>query len=718
MSFSFGLSPWLLALCSIAAGALAVWLYRRTIPLLPPAKRVSLGVLRFAALFLILFLLFEPILRLIDRDEQRAVLAVLVDDSQSLLLTSSTDSTAAPLRDRIRSLLDHLPATVRDADIQLFSFAGDLGDREVDLDSLDFDGSRTNIARALEQLRNRPGSENLRGAVLLSDGQYNTGRNPLHVAERYPVPIYTAVLGDTARHRDIQIRRVTTNDIAYVETELPVQIAIRAEGFGGDPVTVTLFEGGQALSSTRVQLPEGSSEIVVDLTITPEDEGLHRYSAAISRLDGEVTYRNNVEPFTVRVMRSQRRVLLLAAAPSPDVSSIRQLLAENATFEVDTYVQKSRGVFYEGSMPSSLDRYDVILMVGYPGRAAAPADMERVRSAADAGTPIFFFFDRNTHIQFVQEQFSDVLPAVPDRIRTGFIEASFVPRSDASSHPIMSIPEASPETWLRLPPLVYSQTRWVASPDARILAQVQVRGVALDDPLFVIRRRTENRSAALLGAETWRWQNVSEDLDQIAHFWPVLFSNTLEWLSAREEDQPVRVVPVRDLFGGGEVVEFTGQVYDESLNPISDATVEVDVSSSVGTVYPYVMQPIGNGRYTLNAGTFPEGTYNFEARALRGESTVGDDQGSFAVGALTLEFKETRANAELMRQIAQRSGGELIDPGQMQTFSSALEASGAFAPVIVETESEIDLRRRYIFLAIIIALLATEWFIRKRSGMV
>lgn len=716
MSFSFGLSPWLLVLYTVVAGALTYWLYHRTLPQLSAAKRAGLGVLRFSALFLILLLLFEPIVRLIDREEKKAVLAVLVDNSQSLLMTSSTDSTAVPVRERIRTLLDHLPAAARDAEIQMFSFDSGLNARTLDLDSLAFDGSRTNISRALEQLRERSGAENMRGAVLLSDGQYNTGRNPLYVAERYAVPIYTAVLGDTALHRDVQVRRVTTNDIAYVETELPVQVGLRADGYGGEPVTVTILQDGRALSSKSVDLPAGSSEITVDLSVTPENEGLHRYSVAVSRLDGEATYRNNVESFTVRVLHTKRTVLMLAAAPSPDVSSTRQLLAAIPTFEVDTYVQKSRGVFYEGQLPP-LDEYDVVVMAGYPGRAAAPEEMQRVRSAAEAGTPLFFLFDRNTHIQFVDEQFSDVLPAFPDRIRTGFVEASFAPTPDAGAHPVMSIPDASPDMWLRLPPLVYSQTRWRPSPDARVLARTQVRGVDLDDPLLVIRRRTQSRSAALLGAGTWRWRNVSEDMSPVGDLWSTLFSNTMEWLSAREEDQPVRVVPVRDLFGGGEIVELTGQVYDESLNPVSDATVAVSVTSPDGTVRPYVMQPIGNGRYTLDAGTFPEGTYSFEAEAQREDRSIGQDEGSFAVGALTLEFKETRANAALMRQIAQRSGGNLIDPDKMETFTSGLAASGAFAPVVVETEREIELRRRYIFLAIVIVLLSTEWFIRKRSGM-
>ncbi len=721
MSLSLGHGLWYLVLCSVVAGVMAFWLYRRTTPELSAGLRTLLATLRFAALFLIVFLLFEPVLRLVDREEKPAVLAVLVDNSQSLLLTSNEDSTAASIRERIREIVGRLPARMREADVRVYGFDSDLNTREgprLELDSLNFDGSRTNISRALERLQERLGEDNFQGALLLSDGQYNTGRNPLYVADRYPVPIYTAVLGDTSQHRDVMIRRVMTNDIAYVGTELPVQVGLRAEGYDDVSASITLLEDGEALSTREVRLPEGSTEITVDLSVTPEEEGLHRYTVSVSRLDGELTYRNNVESFAVRVLTSRREVLLVAAAPGPDVSAIRQLLDGDPTFDVDSYVQKAPGVFYEGTMPPALDDFDVLVLAGYPGRAAAPAEMQRLRRAVENGLPIFFLLTRDTHVQFVDEYFSNVLPVVPDRIRSGYVEAAFSRVPDAERHIVMSISGSTPELWSRLPPLAYSQTRWQASPDARVLARTRVRDVELDDPLFVLRHRTGDRSAALLGANTWRWRNVPEDLSQSAGLWSTLFANTLEWLSAREGDQLVRVVPVRDLFGGGESAELLGQVYDETLNPVSNAAVEVNVTDVRGATYPYVMNPIGNGRYTLDAGTFPEGTYRFEARARLNDDLLGTDEGAFAVGALTLEFKETRANAALMRQIAQRSGGSFIDPDRMENFSNRLASRGAFAPVIVEREEEVELRRRYVFLAIVIGLLTIEWFLRKRSGMV
>ena len=94
------------------------------------------------------------------------------------------------------------------------------------------------------------------------------------------------------------------------------------------------------------------------------------------------------------------------------------------------------------------------------------------------------------------------------------------------------------------------------------------------------------------------------------------------------------------------------------------------------------------------------------------------DNGSLAVGALTLEFKETRANAALLRQIAQRSGGTFFTPEELRTLPAVLAASGTFSPVRFEEAREQELWHLPAFFLLVVLLLTTEWVLRKRSGMV
>lgn len=714
MSLSFGLSPWLLALCLLMAAGLTYWTYKRSVPRVSMGRRALLMSLRMGALFLILLLLFEPIWRQFQQEDQPPVLAVLVDDSQSLTLTPE-ESLSPDLPTATRAVVSTLPLNSVGGDSRLFSFSNTVSPLSTP-DSLRFEGSRTNIAQALDFARDELADENLRGVLLLSDGQSNTGRNPIYLAERYPVPIFTIALGDTTRHRDIQIRRVTTNEIAYVDTELPLQVGIRAEDFADEQVAVTLIQQGQVLSNQTIQLPEGASEVEVDLSFTPTTEGYQQLTVAVTELPGEVTYRNNSETFTVRVLENKRRILLLGAAPSPDVAAIRTLLQGDPQVDVSSFVQKQRGTFYEGAPPTSFESYDAIVLVGYPGRFADPTFTQQVVAATES-TPTLFMLTRQTDLNILRTQFEAVLPVLPVRRRQTFAEASFVTTPRGLQHPILETNED--QSRLRqLPPLYYNESRWEASPDARVLATIDVRGIALDDPMLVVRERSGSRTAALLGAGTWRWQNLPEDLETLTPFWPRVFANLMQWLTTPEDNRRVRVQPVTDIFNGNEAVSFGGQVYDESLQPINDASLTLKITAPDDTEFPYTMNAVGNGRYVLDVGSLPEGTYRFEAEAERRGGILGGDQGTFAVGALALEFKETRADVAVLRQIAQRSGGAFLTAEMLPTLPDLIRQQADFEPVVYEDLLETKLWHIYWFLAAIMVLLTLEWFFRKRSGMV
>jgi hypothetical protein len=417
------------------------------------------------------------------------------------------------------------------------------------------------------------------------------------------------------------------------------------------------------------------------------------------------------------VLSNKRRVLLLAAAPGPDVAALQQVLTTDPNLEVVTFVQKGPGTFYEGPLPADLSDFDAAVLAGFPGRAADRATLQRVAAAAAEGLPLLFVLTRQTDLPALRAAFGDVLPAAPEVVRTTFTEAALVPTSAGALHPVLDVPTAPPALLDRLPPVAVSDSRWAASPDARVLATTRVRGIAFDDPLLLVRQRGPSRSAALLAAGTWRWQNLPADLSSVDDFYPGLVDNLLRWLTTREDDRPVRVRPVRSLFGEGEAVQFTGQVYDESLAPVPDASVEVRVTAEDGNTSPFAMRPVGGGRYVLDAGTLPEGEYSFTAAAEREGVTLGEDRGAFAVGALALEFRDTQADAGLMRQIARRSGGAVVAPTELPALRAQLEAGG-FGARLVEQEQETELWTLAWFLAVVIALLAAEWVLRKRSGMV
>lgn len=732
MPLSLGHSGWLLALSVVAAGALTWWAYRRTTPPLSTGRRLLLGGLRFGALAIVLFLLFEPIWRRLDEEETPPAVGVLIDDSESLRVTGRPDSTGADAvpdsatadpAPAVRQALGRLRQDDLAGGRPLFFGFSDRVRRLPDAPaaapgSLRFDGARTDIAAALQSAREQLQNDNLRALVLVSDGQYNTGRNPLYWAERSPVPIHTVVLGDTARRRDVVVRRALTNDLAYVDAELPVRVGVQAEGYDGERVQVSLWDGEERLDTQSLTLPEGSAEATVDLAFVPESAGLKRLTASVARLDGEATYRNNTQPLTVRVLESKRQVLLLGAAPTPDLSATRRLLDEDSSTEVTARISREPGAFYGGALPDSLGAFDVAVLNGFPGTATSAQDARRVVAALEDGLPALFLLSPQTDLQALQQHFSGVLPAAPQRVRSSAVEAAFVPTPQGRRHPVFDLPPGAPTgAWSRLPPLQANQSRWQPAPDARALATARIRGADTGNPLLLVQQRAGRRSAMLLGAGTWRWVNVPASLEAAAPLWPGLLSNLVQWTSAQQDERPVRVEPERPTFAGGETVRLSGQVYDQNTAPVEGASVEVTLTGPDGQRYPYQMRALGSGRYALDAGTLPAGSYEYEAAAEKDSRALGTDRGSFAVGETTLEFRQTRADAALMRQIAERSGGSFHTATSADALSQQIASVASFEPLVTTTSQETKLWQRYAFLLAALLLLGAEWVLRKRSGM-
>jgi hypothetical protein len=715
MAFSLGYSPWLLGLSLLIAGGLTYWSYRRTIPALSSGWKATLGALRFASLALICFLLVQPILRLINDTEEPPILAVLVDNSESMrVVQGAADTTAAAVRARVSSLLEPLrndtPGSVR-----FFGFDRRLTDAP--LDSLSFDGVRSDVGAALQSVPEALQGQNLRAVALVSDGQYNSGRDPARVADRFSVPIHTITVGDTSQQQDLLVQEVLTNDRAYVDTKVPVRVTLQATGLDASRTTLTLRQGDTLLDTAQVSLPTGAAQVSTDLSFRPEQAGLARLTVRATPVPGESLTANNERSVRLRVLDNKRQALLLGAAPSPSFGALRRVLARDANTTVTARVPRTNGSFYGGPLPDTLDRYDVLVCAGFPSAVVPSATVRRVADRVADGLPTVFVLDRQTDVAAWRDHFADALPATPNASALSLAEATVAPVDRERSHPILQIDGARIDRLRELPPLRVPSTTWTPTPDARVLAQARRPALSRVDPVLIIRRRAGHRTALLLGTDTWRWATLPADLQAADPLWPGLVSNLLRWTITAGNEEPVRVRPSSATFEGDAPVTFSGQVYDESQTPVSEATVELVVTDSTGTRYPHTMEPLGNGRYTLDIGALPEGTYRYEATARRDGTTLGRDRGDFSVGALRLEYQEPRADPVLMRRIAARAGGRAYGTADADALPAVLAADSSFAPRVSVESTEAELWRRSLFLMLILSLLAAEWTLRKRFGL-
>ena len=90
-----------------------------------------------------------------------------------------------------------------------------------------------------------------------------------------------------------------------------------------------------------------------------------------------------------------------------------------------------------------------------------------------------------------------------------------------------------------------------------------------------------------------------------------------------------------------------------------------------GKEYPFNFSKL-NKSYHLNVGTFPIGDYSFIAKV---EGTTQSKKGTFSIVPFQAEMLETRANHQLLYNLAYQSGGKLFYANQMQQLLSEISNS-------------------------------------------
>lgn len=715
VAFSIGSSFWLLILAAIGAAAAAWWTYRKTIPDLPGSRRGSLGLLRFFSILIISLLLFEPVLERSRSTSIEPLIGLLIDQSESMALA---DSLAGDDQPGTEDMLATIKRATAGMDTWVAGF-GSHTDVLAKTDTITFTRDRTDLATALSEAASALADRPLAGIVLASDGLYNTGANPLHIAERFPVPIHTIALGDPTDQIDVRIEGVVTNELTYSGLDVPVLVRIRNEGVATGPLEVNLFSGETLLTTLVGTLPPSGSETSLEARFEAGEAGRKTIRVVISRYPGEVTYRNNETRLDFRVLDQKKSVLLIAASPSPDVSAISRLLSLDETVSMTVRTQRRDGSWHEGDFPPDIRDFDLILAVGFPGISSTPADIRSVADAVEAGTPLLYVHQRTSSLSRLQESFGTLLPMGPRDARPSSIQGTIQQTSAAASHAVFDIQNRRDVSrWRRLPPISLPERPWEVRPGATVLATSEVRGIALPDPVIAVYRQGRIKTAAIAAYGLWRWTLVPEDLEQDALGFEQLLSNMVQWLFAADDDRLIRVEPEQSSFSEGDAVRLNGQVYDEALRPLSDAAVSVQLTSPEGQLFPYEMQARGNGRYVLDTGVLPAGTYQYKAVAQRDEQVLGTDSGVFSIGQRSLEFRRTRADIDLLGQIASRSGGVMVQADDPEGLEAAIRNSTAYTPRTEIQLEEFRLWQRLPSLFLVLTLLSLEWFFRKRWGLV
>ncbi len=718
-------------------------------------RRFVLIGLRLAAFLAVVACMTRPTLVSSRKARQQGALLLLADASESMTVA---DGAAGQSRweEMATTLANAVPAARRLVDQGGFEIAAWTFDREVSpLAATASDpfplgewtaretSGETAIGAALEEALRSTAGRQIAGVMVLSDGAqhaYPPRDGPPQAAARglaeLGVPLWSVTFGQQrggGQGRDAAVVNLSVDETVYVENMLEVAGRVRLEGLAGQPAAVVLLaedDDGRLAEVTRTTVNTAGEvgEQPIRLEWTPRGLGERKLTLRVEPQDGEVVLTNNELSTFVNVIDGGLRVLYLEGALRVEQRFLRRTLAASPDIHVDfRWIDSSRRDAWPVNLSRQLNAdYNVILIGDLDSSALRQDDLLTILAKVQAGTGIGFLggFHAFEAGGWASSALGRLMPIEPDRLgRQPFDEPvrpglhlqgplTMLPDQRFGGVAILRLGKGDTDTkaaWENLPPLTGANRLGPLVPTAKPLA-VTPQGA----PLLVAREFGVGRVLAFAADSTWRWVMQGAG-DEHRRFWRQL----VLWL-ARKDDSEAESVWLRlaqRRLAPGAPLEFDTGITGSDGEARTDAVIEAVVVSPSGQSRPVRAMSVGEAFSGTVSECVEPGDWKLVIRArLPGDSEPRERSARFTVFRQDLELANPRANPLLMRQLAETTPGGVRLPEEIPSIFEELAAR----PAVYES------REQWTFgpwnsppaLLVMAALLITEWYLRKRWGLV
>lgn len=672
----------------VVAVLAAWWLYfrNRDYDEWPAALFQGLRALRFLLIFLLLALLIKPIYEIVRAHYQKPILAMVMDNSASLGKDSASLAAFLVQWQETANRLSDL------YEVRQYTF----GDKLNEGSTPDFQERYTDFSSLLSGLNDRLYNRHVGAVVVASDGIYNRGMNPEFSPWKLDAPLHTVALGDTATKTDLAVSKVLHNNLVFLGNDFTLQAHINARKANGNRVSVTLLHGGQVLQQDEWEIRGQVDFADIAFTAPAENAGIQKYTVVVETLEGEENTQNNRYDFYVDVLDSRIRILILANAPHPDLHALNAAVSQNEQYEVELALAS---VF-----SGELSDYNLVILHNLP--STSEPLQQKIQAAVNADIPMWLVVGSQTDFAMLKpgfpwmgfraarKGFSDLLPSGNDQFNLFALDAQG-------------------RSWSGFPPLYAPFADYNIAAQHQPLLVQRIGNVTTEMPLWTFISGQGAKYAVTVGEGLWQWRMHDYQRYGNQQFFDQLVSKTAQYLALRVNKDRFQVDAPKKV-AENEQVLFRAEVYNESFELDNSPEVGLTVTDTSGKEYTFNFDRTGNG-YRLETGSLQPGDYQWKAVvSLDGKAMA--NTGEFAVEPVRVEFETDVANHAMLANLAAVNNGEMYYPSQLGEMANTLENSDLTASKVYDqSESRPLVDWKWLFF-ILLALVSTEWFLRKRHG--
>jgi uncharacterized membrane protein len=729
----------LIAITALGLGMLIRSRRREALPRLQSWRAWVIWVIQSALVALVLFLLWQPVLTVAELNSEQNIIAVVVDDSESMGTRDSDGGTREAAA--IKALEnDVLPGLRKRFQVRMYRLGKQLSPANAP-EEIQANEAATHLSDGLRQLTTETSDLPLGAILLLSDGEESTpgmragvSVETLEMLRNRRLPVHTVGFGKEELTRDVEIEDVSAPPSAIANARISATLSLRQRGFSGQKAKLTVRDGEKVQSEREITLPLDGRIGAEPLFFPIGGPGAKSLTFSVEALPGEENVANNAVTRPILVSDAKRRILYVEGEPRWEYKFIRRAEEEDPTVQLVSLLRTSENKIYRQGIsnpgelaegfpvrPEDLFSYAGIIIGSVAADYFTPLQQELLREYVDRrGGGILFLGGRSSlsdggwAASSLNALLPTFLPTGNHNFHRNGATVGLTPEGvDSSITRLLDDPDKNAERWKKLTYLADYEDAGSPKPGATVLARLNAGRRTL--PLLITQNYGHGRTAILATGGTWRWQ-MSEALGDPSHdlFWQQL----LRWLVGESPGPVVASLPERLLMDEGHI-QLTAQVRDRQFQDEANAHVTAHIlgPENVNAFLDLTPSQDAPGQYQTEWTADEPGTYVAEVIAER----PGDPPQELGRDALTFERSDgvaenfhTEQNRQLLVQLASDTGGRYWKPSELKNLARDISYSEAG----ISVRNTKELWDMPVVFLLLLGLPIGEWLLRRKWGVI
>ncbi len=688
-------------------------------------------ILRIGAAAIACITLLQPEWRVERAPDRQPTVAVLWDDSHSMETVDverrEGDETIEVVSraEYVRELLDERfwAALERDNRVTVEAF-----DTPADPEQPQMSG--TDINSALHAALDR--EDALRAVVLLSDGDWNVGEDPVEAAARAwgrRVPIFPVPVGSPRALPDLALIEASAPAFGIAGDQVQIGFTVRNTMPEAIETTLEVTDGSGRRVTRPISIP-ALGELRDSVFWTPAEEGINTVTLNVEPVPGEAILDNNERTIQIQARQELIRVLVVDTLPRWEYRFIRNALSRDPGVELKCLLLhpedevRGGGADYLDAFPEDegeLSSFDVVFL-GDVGIGPGQLTLEQARMlralVEEQASGLVFIPGREGHQNTLFDSpLGDLIPVIPDPVRGAGSESpasSALVLTESGRRNLLTMltddEEENASIWRGLPGFFWSAPVLRARAGSDVLA---VHESLTSDygrlPLLVTATAGTGKVLFLGTDAAWRWRKGVEDLYHY-RFW----GQVARWMSYQRkmaEGERIRLFYAPENPVAGVTLTVNVNVFDDFGVPLRDSGVLLDVTTPDERTRRLEMTPSASGAFSTALAVVQPGEHSLTATSQQTGDSVAT---SFFVQGEPLERIGQPANYDSLAEIARITRGALADPNDIAGLISRIASLDAQAPVV----HVVRLWSHWMWGAVALLLLTAFWVARKGIGAV